>query len=289
MSLIKCPECSKEISEYAPACPNCGCPKEYFIKKTETNSFGLSSIEQFDTFKFGNYKCGNGKTAPIEWITLCNDGDRILCLSKYGLDNVIFSKGEDIGALYHESTWAKCDLRNWLNTTFYNTAFSEEEKRHITMTNVMPDTEKYNIKGSFFRGQLTGTKGTVIEQESADYLFCLSIKELLDFVPEDLWICEPTEYAIEQFILHVSQQEHETPNQYNIGHASWWLRNTDLTSIAIVKTENPSYFIGSSDSRLTGKVSSVGYSEYISRRGMGFDDMQEYDLSVVRPAMLLKI
>lgn len=26
MSLIACPECQKKISEYAPACPNCGCP-----------------------------------------------------------------------------------------------------------------------------------------------------------------------------------------------------------------------------------------------------------------------
>lgn len=26
MSLINCPECGKEFSNYAPACPNCGCP-----------------------------------------------------------------------------------------------------------------------------------------------------------------------------------------------------------------------------------------------------------------------
>ena len=28
MSLIKCIECGKEISEYADKCPNCGCPVE---------------------------------------------------------------------------------------------------------------------------------------------------------------------------------------------------------------------------------------------------------------------
>ena len=32
MPLIKCPECGKMISEYANACPNCGCPKEHFHK-----------------------------------------------------------------------------------------------------------------------------------------------------------------------------------------------------------------------------------------------------------------
>lgn len=26
MALIKCPECGKEISDKASACPNCGCP-----------------------------------------------------------------------------------------------------------------------------------------------------------------------------------------------------------------------------------------------------------------------
>lgn len=26
MALIKCPECGKEISDKAPACPNCGIP-----------------------------------------------------------------------------------------------------------------------------------------------------------------------------------------------------------------------------------------------------------------------
>ncbi len=33
MALIKCPECKKEFSEYASACPNCGCPTD-IAKKT---------------------------------------------------------------------------------------------------------------------------------------------------------------------------------------------------------------------------------------------------------------
>ena len=33
MSMIKCPECGKEISEHAESCPNCGCPKEKFQKQ----------------------------------------------------------------------------------------------------------------------------------------------------------------------------------------------------------------------------------------------------------------
>ena len=26
MALISCPECGKQVSDRAPACPNCGCP-----------------------------------------------------------------------------------------------------------------------------------------------------------------------------------------------------------------------------------------------------------------------
>lgn len=37
MSLIKCPECRKEVSSEAPTCPNCGSP----IKTSKTSSKGL--------------------------------------------------------------------------------------------------------------------------------------------------------------------------------------------------------------------------------------------------------
>lgn len=33
MALIKCPECGKDISDKAVACPNCGCPLDEIVKK----------------------------------------------------------------------------------------------------------------------------------------------------------------------------------------------------------------------------------------------------------------
>ena len=39
MALIKCPECGKEFSDKAQACPNCGCPtseaKNQELKRSE--------------------------------------------------------------------------------------------------------------------------------------------------------------------------------------------------------------------------------------------------------------
>ena len=43
MPLINCPECNKEISDKAPACPNCGCPKEEFYAIQQLQSISPSS------------------------------------------------------------------------------------------------------------------------------------------------------------------------------------------------------------------------------------------------------
>ena len=33
MALISCPECKKDVSDKASACPNCGCPLSDIIKR----------------------------------------------------------------------------------------------------------------------------------------------------------------------------------------------------------------------------------------------------------------
>ena len=62
---------------------------------------------------------------PIKWRVLSNDGSKALLVSDKTLD---FKH-------YHNTagsiTWATCDLRNWLNSTFYNKAFDSSEKAAI--------------------------------------------------------------------------------------------------------------------------------------------------------------
>ena len=49
MAIVKCPECGKEISSYATACPNCGFPlktvKDTDEKPHEVNRIGLQDKE----------------------------------------------------------------------------------------------------------------------------------------------------------------------------------------------------------------------------------------------------
>ena len=38
MALIKCPECGKEFSDKASACPNCGCPTSEINTSSNSNN-----------------------------------------------------------------------------------------------------------------------------------------------------------------------------------------------------------------------------------------------------------
>nr|MDA8228386.1 hypothetical protein [Desulfitobacterium hafniense] len=44
MALIKCTECSKEVSDKAAACPNCGCPVSNQLNKFQ-NLHGDSTVD----------------------------------------------------------------------------------------------------------------------------------------------------------------------------------------------------------------------------------------------------
>lgn len=78
--------------------------------------------------EFGTYeqnKDTNDGAEPIEWYVLDVKDDKALLLSKYILENMPYHKYEE------EITWKNCTLREWLNGTFYETAFTAEEKQRI--------------------------------------------------------------------------------------------------------------------------------------------------------------
>ncbi len=81
---------------------------------------------------FGTYpqtKSGNDET-PIEWLVLDRQGNKVLLLSRYGLD------AKPYNTSYTNITWEKCTLRTWLNKDFMNRAFTAEEQAAILTTNV---------------------------------------------------------------------------------------------------------------------------------------------------------
>lgn len=92
-------------------------------------------VATWDTVYFGNYwqndTNGDGvadqKDAKqaIQWRVLERNGNYAYLLSDKILDAGKFCAGSS------NSTWETSDLRNWLNSTFYNAAFSSKEKDAI--------------------------------------------------------------------------------------------------------------------------------------------------------------
>ena len=104
--------------------------------------------------------------ADINWLVLDRQGDRVLLLSRMGLEVLPFhDKDADVD-------WEHCTLRNWLNGTFCQSSFSLEERERISLT------EHDGVQ---------------------DRVFLLSAEEMEQYLPakSDRW-CDPTLYAVER-------------------------------------------------------------------------------------------
>ena len=157
-----------------------------------------------DGITFGSYeqdnKTSNGKE-NIRWIVLDKQDNELLLLSKYALDTVPYNEEcEDV-------TWETCSLRTWLNSTFYNNAFNEEEKAKIINTNVTAEANP--------------SYDTDPGNDTTDKVFLLSINEVNKyFTSDETRKCVPTDYAIAQGAY--------VKNSYTAGGKStcwWWLRS----------------------------------------------------------------
>lgn len=176
-----------------------GC--SFFGKKKENTTI-ITNIEDISANDFINIQVGseilfgqyeqdniesNGKE-DIEWIVLNNIGDECLLISKYVLDCVPFN--EEL----KNTTWNSSYVRKWINTSFYNNAFSEEEKKHIKQSK--SDTEYNPIDNTI------------------DKVFLLSVSEAeIYFSSDEERLTSATEYSISKGI------ERKENNK-----CWWWLR-----------------------------------------------------------------
>lgn len=174
---------------------------------------GIAPANAGDIITFGTYEQDNntGNDAePIEWLVLDNQGDRMLVISRYGLDCKKYNE------TYTAVTWEICSLRSWLNSEFYNTAFSDSEKASIRTTTISnPDNADYGTSG----GNATN-----------DNVFCLSIDEAKAYFGADSndgdgWTinkaraAKPTAYAVARGAYANSS------TQWYGGNCWWWLRS----------------------------------------------------------------
>ena len=88
----------------------------------------LKNAKVGDYVKFGNYpQTEKGDIQSIEWQVLSREGNKVLVISRYGLDAKRFDEDSN--------NWANSEIRKWLNGEFYSKAFTDQEKKSIKSSN----------------------------------------------------------------------------------------------------------------------------------------------------------
>lgn len=124
---------------------------------------GDISGAQASSVYFGKYEqSSNGTdghiTEPIKWRVLSNSGSQLFLLADQNLDC------KEYDNTHSSVTWSSCDLRNWLNGGFKDSAFSLDEKSSIADSTVVnADNPDWNTPGG---------------NNTTDKIFLLSIEEV---------------------------------------------------------------------------------------------------------------
>ena len=157
---------------------------------------------------FGAYEqdnnTSNGKE-DIEWLVLAKNGKKTLVISKYALDC------QPYNTALTSVTWETCSLRKWLNGTFLNAAFSNEQQNSIVSSTVTADENP--DENPEYR--------TSPGNNTTDKVFLLSIPEVNKYFSSDAARkCAPTDHAIAQGAFSFYGYKAD-------GRAAgwWWLRS----------------------------------------------------------------
>lgn len=198
-----CPSCgtSGNVSNF---CPNCGTrrPENTAVLAADANAEADWNVG--DTVLFGSYEQdgdASGNSEPIEWLVLeVNDHDALLLSKKALVCHAYHDVNEEV-------TWESCTLRQWLNASFMDSAFTAAECENILLSHVEDAPNP-----SF---------GTPAGNATEDYVYLLSIGEAERYLPEaDDRFCVPTVCAMDDGPL--------TSSDYlSNGEMScdWWLRS----------------------------------------------------------------
>ena len=174
---------------------------------------------------------GSYEGSSIEWIVLdVRDNGDALLITKYVLEM----------KPYHDektnADWEHCTLRTWLNGSFFDSAFTKEEKKAILSSKIEnPDNLEFSISG-----------GNATE----DRIFLLSFDEANQYFQKSKdRRCLPTDLAVEHGVMTSLKGSSK-------GCAPWWLRSPgrDPHSAACVRD--------------FGYVLSSGYNVYYEGYGV---------------------
>ena len=181
---------------------------------------------------------------PIEWIVLDQDGSKLFLVSKYAIDYQQYDRNRK------NYTWKGSFIREWLNSTFLNSAFTPEEQAAILTTEIVTGPE--NIEKGW----------PSLEKESTqDKIFLLSHTEVQKYLPHDsIELCELVSYNGGTLFAE---------------DTTWWLRSSG-------KKENEACYIGH------GKNESGWLTDWRCIRPAMWIDTSLFDWSTSRYALAVK-
>lgn len=180
-------------------------------------------VEVGNLIEFGSYEQDNDKSngaEPIEWLVLDKTDNKILVISKYGLD----CQPYNIERI--DVTWETCSLRKWLNSTFMHEAFTSHEQSQILMTTVTADENRMF--------------DTNPGNDTEDKIFLFSIDEIVQYLSSNRdTIVKATSYTKQQGAWI-------SPSGEFSGNSVWWLRSPGYNrSAAIVSFDGQINYGGS--------------------------------------------
>lgn len=170
------------------------CDKEIEAAAARDVAFQPGKIVQFG--RYPQTTEGNDDTV-VEWQVLDRDGRNALLISRYGLDVQPYAWPSA------QITWEQCTLRIWLNDTFANRAFSQEEQQAILMTTVVNGSDEGYWKTD--GGNDTQDKIFLLSYRQAEQYFDVTINNDENIKSR----MQPTDYAL----------------AHGAGKLGWWLRS----------------------------------------------------------------
>lgn len=129
MALIQCPECGREISHAAVACPFCGCPATLWTSDAnralfQANNKSYVVVERGYVTFFGRYPFeADGTVKPIPWYVWSLDPVKkiALLLCERIIDVKPYNQGNT------SAKWKEASLYHWLNHSFAKESFTAAE------------------------------------------------------------------------------------------------------------------------------------------------------------------
>lgn len=177
---------------------------------------GSTNIRIGDYVYLGHWEQNGSKgdgAESIRWLVIDTDGSNLFLISDKALENLPFNKKSD------GTAWAGSYLRQWLNGSFFDSAFTAEEAAAIQTTQV-EDTVEHCYSEWNTAGRFSGI--------TEDKVFCLSFLEACNLLTVQWACCEPSAVVAKSKSKILTQKDGGNVYCY------WWLRTSSYKNNAMM-------------------------------------------------------